>query len=112
MIENSRSLLLPAMYTLKNKEIGSFLLASYYVGHQKLFNKGDFVSLEAPIYKTRRLKCPIVIVPVQGLWIEKKPSSKEMLIQSKENISKKGYLIPIEIQGQAVQPLLDGRILL
>lgn len=73
VIDDSNSLLLPAIYTLKNKEIGKFLLVSYCVGHQKLFSKGDFVSLEAPVYKTRKLKYPIVIVPVQGLWIEKTP---------------------------------------
>lgn len=70
VIDNSYSLLSPAIYKIKiNGKI--FYLLSYFVGHVKLLNIGDNIELKAsPCFFNNKKISFAYVIPIQGCWIK------------------------------------------
>jgi len=74
VVNNSYSLLSPAMYKIKI-DGKHFYLLSYFVGHVKLLDIGDNIEFKAsPCFFNNKKISFAYVIPIQGSWIEISPS--------------------------------------
>jgi len=70
VVDNSLSLLSPAVYKLNVNGRESYLI-SYYVGHNHLLNLGENIKFTASLCLFKQRKIPLAyVIPIQGSWID------------------------------------------